>query len=345
MFENLLNNSSFWSPGEMYSDIVMSTRLRLLRNQADIPFGAEQTEVERQKVDENLELFCHSSSYKDDLTLYRMSDISDIDRRFLRERNIISGATENNLSSLLLFDDKSRFNIAVGSDDHYHMQVLRSGFSVYDGYSDIVALDNEFNKYVSYAFSSKFGYLTSNLDNSGTGLKVSVLMHLPVLTIMGTILEVKKMAGEIGGHFTAVTGDKNKNYGSLFLLSSKGGTGMSEVDIVELVDDLVKMIVDLEVETRDDYVSDFSSKLEDMVWRSYGILKYARSISYVEALEYLSTVRLGVILAILKDVKLLDINDLLVKSQPGHLLKISGETLNLPEEYDAYRAEFIRQNL
>lgn len=345
MFENLLNETSFWHKSGQMSDIVLSTRLSLLRNQSELPFSSQYTEDELEKIRTPLVAFKNQSKFSPEVEFYKISDVAEYDRRLLRELDVLSEEMEKNSDGFFAFHRKGHFSMTGGGRDHYTIQVIRPGMAIYDGYKDLVAIDDEFNNFVPYAFSDKFGYLTSDLDNSGTGLKIVTLLHLPILNLMGTITEVKKMSEEIGAVFSSVTGDKNKNYGSFYTVTNKGGAGQSEMDIIELVDDVVKMIVDLETETRDDYVSDFSLRLEDLVWRSYGILKYARSISYVEALEYLSTLRLGVILSIIKDRTLLEVNDLLIKIQPAHLHKIYSGDLAEPEKLDYFRAEYIRTKL
>ncbi|MDA3900262.1 MAG: hypothetical protein PF637_07060 [Spirochaetes bacterium] len=345
MFKHLLDDTSFWSAEGQMSDVVLSSRLRLARNQASLDFPLKSDFTDHSSVEEPLLEFVNKSKYRENLKFYRMGELGEYDRRFLRERNIITEEMENNDLSALVFNTSQQFAIQVNSEDHFRIQVLRSGMDLYDAYRDIVEIDTELNLFVDYAFNDTYGYLSSSLDNAGTGLKASALLHLPVISALGTIVEVKKMAEEMGAAFTSVSGDQNQNYGSLYLIANKKAINQTETEIIEIVDDIVKMVAGLEMESRDDYSSDFKLQLEDKVWRSYGILKYSRSVTYVEALEYLSNIRLGIILFIIKDISLKTVHDLLVKIQTAHLLKLADRPLESLMDFDIYRSEYIRSVL
>ncbi|HRX16656.1 MAG TPA: hypothetical protein P5123_10095 [Spirochaetota bacterium] len=341
MFKNLLDDTSFWSAEGQLSDVVLSSRLRLARNHASLPFPVNNDFQGHAVVEDSLLQFVNNSKFSESLKFYKMSDLDEYDRRFLRERNIITENMENDEQTSLVYDTSQQFCIQVNSGDHLRIQKLCSGLEFYDSYGKIVDIDNELNKYVDYAFNDTFGYLSAFVDNAGTGLKASALLHLPVLSTLGTIFEVKKMAEEMGASFEPVSGDQNQNYGSLYLVCNRKSINHTEPEIIEMLDDIVKMVAGLEMESRDDYSNDYKNQLEDRIWRSYGILKYSRSITYVEALEYLSNIRLGVILSIIKDMNLKDVHDLLVKIQTAHLLKLADRPLQSLMDYDIFRAEYI----
>lgn len=345
MFEKLLEDTSFWSGSGQLSDTVMSTRVRFVRNQADIPFGLEQSDADSERIISPVTDFI---AYQHGGVTFKKIEIGALDmldRRFLRERNIIAEDAEQGEPVSLVYNQDSRFSMIIHASDHYRLQVMRSGLAVYECYGEIVDADEDLNRHVPYAFSEKYGYLTSSIDNTGTGMKVSVLMHLPVLAIMGTIPEVERMVSEIGGTMEPVTRTHTKNYGSFYLVSNSAAIGKSESELLEIVDDAARMVAGLETESRDDYYMNFAHRLEDRIWRGYGILAHARSISYTEALEHISALRLGIILSVIKGITLREVNDLFVKVQPAHLAKKLGRSDHSAEGYDTIRADFLRSQL
>jgi protein arginine kinase len=163
------------------------------------------------------------------------------------------------------------------------------------------------------------------------------------LTLTKGLPEVLKMIEEIGGIMIPVA-EETKNFGSLYIVSNKKALGVSEIDIVEKMDEIVTTVVEMETEARDDYVSMRKTQLEDRIWRSFGLLKYAKTMSYAESIEYLSNVRLGVILSIIKNISLMQVNDVMVRIQSAHLQKYVGHEFLTPIECDNCRAEFLKEH-
>jgi len=345
MFDRMIDDTFFWSAKGAGADVVISTRLRLARNEGETPFPAKQSEEEREKIVNCAKNFFANSPYAKNLEMFYMDDLDEMRRRFLRERNIITGEMERNPFAHLIAEKSHLFELFVNNEDHFHLQTLRSGLNLHDSYRDIVAVDNELNKFVPYAWSERYGYLSSALENTGTGLKVSLLVHLPILNLLGTVQEVTKMAEELGVSFAPVTENDSRNYGSFYIVSNRGASGKSEVEILELVEAIVRMIIDIETESRDEYVRNLSMQLEDKVGRSFGVLAHSRLLSYNEALEHLSMIRLGVILSMVKTLTLEKVNDLFVRIQPAHLFALSGSRLERVAEYDTFRSELVREAL
>lgn len=345
MFENILQQKGFWEAKGKKNDTVLSSRIRLARNTTDLPFP------ENMELSECKDIFQIASTINEKLvssyetSFYKISDINDSDRRFLRERNIITDEVENSSSSAVIISSDCHLSIMINGKDHFRIQFFESGLDLFSAYKKINIIDDLINEEVPYAFSDKFGYLTSDLNSTGTGLKASVLLHLPMIKIMKSEPEVKTMAEEMFCSFKAVTGNISKNFSSMYIISNKTSIGKSETDIIEQVDDLCEMISDLENEIRDDYMYDSGFLMKDRVWRSYGLLKYSKNLNYPESLEYLSNLRIGIILSIIRKIDLDSINDLMVKIQYAHLEKIKGEPFVSPFECDEYRAFFIKKNL
>lgn len=345
MFDRMIDDTFFWSAKGSGADVVISTRLRLARNHGDMPFPAKQSEEEREKITARASDFLQNSQYAQNLSMHYMDDIDEMQRRFLRERNIITADVEKNPFTHLIEEKNHFFELFINNEDHFQIQVLRSGLNLHDAYTDIVAVDTELNKFAPYAWSERYGYLSSSLENTGTGLKASVLVHLPILNLLGTIVEVTKMAEELGVSFSAVTENESRNYGSFYIVSNRSAGGKSEVEILELVEAIVRMIIDIETESRDEYVRNLSAQLEDKIGRSFGVLAHSRLLSYNEALEHLSLIRLGVVLAIIKTITLEQVNDLFVRIQPAHLYSLSSGRIEKASDYDTYRSELVRETL
>ncbi len=345
MFDRMIDDTFFWSAKGVGADVVISTRLRLARNEGETPFPAKQTEEEREKIADLAKKFTSDSVYAKKLSMFLMDDVAEMQRRFLRERNIITAEVESNPFAHLIIEKNNLFQLFVNNEDHFHIQLMRPGMNLHDSYKDIVSVDDELNKFVSYAWSERYGYLSSSLENTGTGLKVSLLVHLPILTILGTVQEVTKMAEELGVNFSPVTGNDSKNHGAFYIVSNKGASGKSEVEILELVEAIVRMIIDIETESRDEYVRNLSAQLEDRIGRAFGVLAHSRLLAYSEALEHLSLIRLGVVLAMVKSLTLEKVNDLFVRIQPAHLFSLSGERLGKTTDYDSFRSQLVRDAL
>lgn len=342
LFDNILKKKSFWNSTGNKSDIVLSSRLRLARNLPGLPFPNYMDTAHSESV------FNTAKDISDELkkefpnSFFRIKDIPDNDRRFLRERNLITSEMENSISSALLLDENTNFSILINEKDHFRIQIIKSGLDLFNAYREIDKIDNKINKIIPYSYSEKFGFLTSDLCSTGTGLKASVLLHLPMISIMKSQNEVEKMAQEMDCNFKAVTGDYSKNYGAMYIISNKTSIGKSEIDIIEQIDDLTDMVIDLEYEIRDDYMFDSAFLMRDRVWRSYGLIKYSNSLNYPEALEYLSNLRIGIILSVIKEIHVEEINDIMVKIQHSHLEKIRKEPFVSPFECDEFRAKYIR---
>lgn len=345
MFKEMLSSSGFWTYSGTFCDVVISSRLRLVRNHSEFSFPTKLHEFEKKQIKNIAKDFTSKSIYSENLNYIDLEEISDLDRRFLRERNYITSEIENKRSGLLIKEKNDAFSIIVNENDHFKVQVIRPGLELKDTYTYINKIDDELNKFVPYAYSTKYGYLTSTTNNVGTGLKVSTLLHLPILTIMKNIYEINNDLKNKNININPVTGNENKNFGSLYIIANDSSIGKSEDEIVDNINNSISSIIELEYSHRDNYLYEYARQLEDKIWRSYGILKYSRSMSYSEALKHLSNIRLGVVLSIIKNNNLFEINDLMVKVQSAHLQKISKLEKFSMALCDEYRASYLRTKL
>ncbi|MGQ9844121.1 MAG: ATP--guanido phosphotransferase [Spirochaetota bacterium] len=343
MFEQLLTQSPFWSQVGPSADVVMTTRVRLARNLPSLPFGSKMNEADISTLESIVHQAIVTSKYFENAQFVSLKDCSSDDRRFLRERDIITYEMEFNNKSSVVFDPYQQYSILVNEEDHIRIQVIKPGLQVLLAFKLADEIDDELNKYISYAFTDDFGFLTTCPSNVGTGLRVSAMLHLPMLTAAKNMGEVIKLVREYQAQLKGIVHDATKTVGSMYIISNKATLGKSEIDIIEEIDKVISVIIDLENEARDEYYQHHKDVLEDMVWRAYGIVTFSRSMSYAEAIEHLSLIRLGVVLSIIKKIELAVINDLMIYMQVSHLQKFAGRQFASSEEADAFRAAYLRE--
>ncbi len=345
MFEEVVKQSGFWTSTGPFSHIVLSSRLRLARNMQSVPFPGRMTGDDSYPIRCAIERFAADSRFRGNVSIIDLKEIDVNEKRFLRERNIITYEMEVAEYSLVAMNHGDDFNILVNEEDHFRIQVIRPGLQLMDAYKTADLVDSELNRFVPYAFSEELGFLTACTSNLGTGLRVSVMLHLPVITMKNSLAELipedKKNKIEIKG----TIGKSSKTLGGLYQISNRVSLGPSEVDIIESVDEVVGRILEKEDNRRDEYFSESRIELEDIVWRSYGMLRYSRRVSYIEAMDHLSNIRLGIVLAIIKNLDVKAVNDLMVNIQWAHLQRHYGLLFKSTGECDEYRADYIRKNL
>jgi protein arginine kinase len=342
MFDELYRQGGFWSTTGPQGDVVLSTRVRLARNLATVPFPHKQDEPEITIVKSVSYRFVHESELNRNALFVEVASLDAHDRRFLRERNIITNEMEQSARSFVIINHDENFVIMINEEDHFRIQVIYPGLQVMDSYRNADRIDTEMNRYVSYAFSDDLGYLTACPSNVGTGLRASAMMHLPALTHMRSIPDVVRAVKEHGADLKATAGEGGKTVGCMYIVQNRVSLGKSEADILEQVDEAASTLIGMENEARDDYVSQYRSLLEDRVWRSFGTVRYARIINYLDCMEHLSNIRLGVVLSVIKNLDLQKINDLMVNVQWSHLQKRAGSAFANTQECDSYRADYVR---
>jgi protein arginine kinase len=338
--EKIIKSPGFWLKKGQFNDIIISSRLRMIRNHAKYNFPINMSKAERDEIEKIAVDFCNASK---NLSLINLSDISEIDCRYLRERNYITHNIESKNNGILIYEKNDLFSILVNDREHFKIQVIRSGLELESAYKELDSVDNVLNSLMPYAFSKKYGYISSSIKNVGTGLKISILLHLPVCSLTNNLFELNKKLSEYNV-LHSIIDNENKNYGSLYLLSSESIIN-NELHILEAIDKDVKTVIGYEYGLRDKYLNEHEKNVLDKIWRSYGLLAFSQRMSYSEAIGHLSNLRLGIILAVIKDKTLQQVNDMMVKIQSAHLQKISGNKPFTMISCDEYRAEFLRKQL
>ena len=344
-FDDMAGWSGFWSTPGPWGHAVISSRIRFARNMASLPFPNRLSDSEMEPLFNAMEQFARESRFAGNVHCLSMNEIDNNEKRFLRECNIITYEMEVAANGMVCIDPIDDFTILVNEEDHIRIQTILPGLQFQNAYAVADAVDSELNNYIPYAFSPELGYLSACVSNIGTGLRVSALLHLPILTmknrIVGLIPEEKKAIAELRG----TLGQSSKTVGGLYQLSNRVSLGHSEVDIIESVDEILCGIVAQEDTLRDECYAESRLELEDRIWRSFGCLIHARKITYIEAMDHLSNLRLGVILAVLKNIDIGIINDCMVEIQWAHLQRRFGCYFKSTGECDEYRARYLRDTL
>ncbi|MCI0530525.1 MAG: protein arginine kinase [candidate division Zixibacteria bacterium] len=345
MFEDWAKKLTPWLLGDgPQAGIVLSTRVRLARNIGGLIFPARAGADQKKKV---LELVTAALA-KTGLPKGKFitsTEVRGIDRDFLVERHLISPEfmREKNGQGVFISENES-INIMVNEEDHLRIQAIKSGFQLRECYREVSRMDKALSKYMQFEHDSQFGFLTSCPTNVGTGLRGSVLIHLPGLVLTRKVENLINKAGK--GIFTVrgFYGEGSDVAGNLFQISNQNTLGRSEEEILTDLEKAASQIIEEEVAARESIFREAKEQIEDKIWRSYGILRNARLLSSSEVMNLLSALRLGVGQKVLGNVSLPTINEVLFLCQPAHLQKYFNRSMN-PEERDVSRAELVRTKL
>jgi len=344
--DDLLNQTTEWlrSTGPR-SEIVISSRIRLARNLVKLPFSDWATKDQRKIVLEKVKAAVEGTAFIKDSTFFDMADLSDVDRKFLVERHLMSiEHAKNPVSKALVIDAKEIISIMVNEEDHLRIQVLQSGFNLVEAWRIVDKLDQVLSKSLHYAYSSRWGYLTACPTNTGTGMRASVMLHLPALVLTKQVGKVLQTIAKLSLAIRGLYGEGTDAGGNFFQISNQISLGKTENDIIENIEHIINQVVARESTARHFLMTKNKDSLVDKIGRAYGTLKSAHIITSEETVSLLSMVRLGVDLGIIKDISTKDVNELFILSQPAHLQKVERKILSANER-DVKRAELIREKL
>lgn len=342
----LLDQGGEWLRGSgPDAEIVISCRVRLARNINSFPFPSKANDKDKATLLNLIEKVVETSKYLTDSLFLRLNQLDELDRQFLVERHLISREhAAGEVGTAVIIGKRELLNVMINEEDHLRLQVLHSGFQLQESWSLINELDNDLEKKLDFSFSNSLGYLTSCPTNVGTGLRGSVMLHLPALVLTKQINQVLQAILKLGLAVRGLYGEGTEASGNLFQISNQVTLGKSEEDIISSLEKVIKQIIGHERNARKLLIKNNLRQVEDRVGRAYGVLRNARIITSKEAIELLSTLRMGVDLGILPSVNRQTINELFLLTQPAHLQKITGEKLT-PEDRDVKRSNLIREKL
>lgn len=323
------------------SDVVLSTRIRLARNIKEFEFPNRYSKEESKKILEKLQEITISLGYG--LKFIKLKDIDDITKISLIEKHLLSpefAMSKENNKAVLINDDEN-ICIMINEEDHIRMQVFSAGLDLENLLNLSKEIDEKLENLVNYAYSNKYGYLTSCPTNVGTGMRASVMVHLPALTATGNIGKVLQAVNNFGMNIRGIYGEGSQSQGNVYQIFNNQSLGISELEIIKNVRAITEKVIEQERLARK-YLTKNSIELEDKVYRAYGILSNCKKISSEECNKLLSDIKLGTDLGIIQELTDLKVNELEIYTMPANLQKYIGEVC---DEYtrDIKRAEVIKK--
>lgn len=336
--------SNFISRTADVRDMVIESSVSLSRNFSDYLF-VDKMNVEdaRSLVDTILCVLC-SKDLDEELTIIKLWECSDSRLNILLDKNIVSSKaiTRKDKSAVIFNKDKTLF-ININEEDHIRIQFNMNDFNLAEAYKYVNVIDNYIEEDLSYSFSQQFGYLTSSISNVGTGLKASVIMHLPAISLSEEIPTITTKLKEQGAIVEGIFEDDKKSKGNIYKISNQATIGLEEMEIISKLEGIVREVSNEENKFRETFCEKYKYELEDRVFRSYGILKNAKLLKEKEVFDLLSYVRLG------SEISLLDLNtrelDRILIEIKNSIIQTNYEKQLSDTELDLVRASIVKQVL
>lgn len=284
-----------WYQEKCNDDIMVSTRIRLARNLKSYPFPGSMTVEQAKKAAGEIcdSVMNGNSTLAQDFQVLNMEKAAEREKQVLYEKHLISPEMMNRKAGSVLLSRDESMSVMLMEEDHIRLQIILGGFNLEKAWETADRVDDVLEEHLEYAFDNEFGYLTSCPTNTGTGMRASVMMHLPALTMTDNIARVINSAGQLGIAVRGMYGEGSKAYGNLYQISNQVTLGMSEQDIIGKLKNVAMQIADREREARKMLAEKNGDQLADRLWRAYGTLKYARSLSSQEAKALISDVVFG----------------------------------------------------
>jgi len=338
----IYSNLSHWISGEgPDNEIVLSSRVRLARNLENFVYQNKADNEVRKKISEYVKKTVSSL----DLGLHyiQMTELPVLERELLVEKHLISPVhAKDGTGKDVYIDDKETVSIMVNEEDHIRLQVLKPGMQLADALEIANKIDDKLEQKMNFAFSDRWGYLSACPTNAGTGLRASVMVHLPALNFTNSIAKMLSAVSRLGLAIRGLYGEGSESIGNIYQISNQVTLGHTENDIIENISSVTSQIINQEKRAREGLMHDI--KVKDGIKRSYGILGYAYQISSEEAMKLLSNVRLGIDMGIINDVDPRVLSELMIMIRPAHIQKIHGRELDVVER-DVKRAELVQNRL
>lgn len=322
-------------------DTVISTRIRIARNISGLPFINKMNNENAEKVIKMLENAIQNANYE--LKVMRLKDMDDITKLSLVEKHIISPefALNKNDIGAIAINQEENICIMINEEDHLRIQVFASGLNLESSLSLAIEIEEALSKNINYAYDDKYGFLTSCPSNVGTGLKASVMTHLPALTKTRNIQKVLNVVNGFGMNIRGIYGEGTDSKGNIYQISNKQTLGITEEETIGNLKSITDKVIEQEKLARKILAKE-QIELEDEVYRAYGLLTNCKKISSDECIILLSEIRLGINLGIIKEITESKLNKLEIYTKPANLQKQLGQVFTVYER-DIKRAEMIKQ--
>lgn len=340
--EKLLTNTApEWMAQE---DIVMSTRIRLARNLAHLKFPICFSDEEAAEVEKRLQQALLNGQSIAEFTHIHMNDLSKLQRQVLVEKHLISPNLASQPRGAVFLTEDETLSVMVNEEDHIRIQCLAPAMNLQEAFERAMQLDQHLQEKVAYAYDERYGFLTSCPTNVGTGLRASVMLHLPALTMTKKINHLIQMITRLGMVVRGIYGEGSGNSGNIYQISNQITLGKSSNEILQELESVVEQVVAKEKVARQQLLAQAPLFLEDRVSRALGTLRYAKVLTSDEAATCLSNVRLGVALHLIPNISPGHLNECMLLMQPGFIQQSVGSMLQ-PTERDVYRAQLMQSKL
>lgn len=326
-------------------EVVISTRIRLARNLEEYPFPIRCNDEVRHKIIEKVKdaVLNSNSVIASRFSILTPDSMTPSQKVSLVERHLASPEfiSEKSEKALLLLDDES-VSIMVNEEDHIRLQVMSEGFELEKTYAQASRIDTLLDEHLKFAFNDNLGYLTQCPTNLGTGMRASVMLHLPALQAAKAMRKIAENLSKLGLTIRGAYGEGSEPTAAMYQLSNQITLGINEKTAIANLENITRQLINQELQTRENLAKQLS--VQDSIYRAEGILNSARLISNDEALKLLSHLRMGITCGLIKNVSLDTVNQLMAEVQPATLMQLTGRQLE-PNERDAVRATLIRNNL
>lgn len=334
--------------GGPFPEVVLSSRIRLARNVDGLPFPQRMTEANAERLLRSVEAGVKEINLvglASKVQLYRLAETSPLERQILVDKHLMSPqqAQQAKGGAVAVSDDEA-ISIMVNEEDHLRIQCLAPGLQLMETWRLASLVDDALEQKLTYAFHGQRGYLTACPTNLGTGLRASVMMHLPGLVLTQQAGRLFHSLSQLGLVVRGLFGEGTEAAGNIFQISNQTSLGKTEEEIVQHLDAVARKVIQAEKQARQLLHSESRIQIEDRVGRAHGLLSSARIMTSEEAMRLLSDVRLGIDLGVLPDLKLRLMNELMVAMQPAFLQKLEGRELDAADR-DIRRAAMIRSRL
>jgi protein arginine kinase len=344
--DSLTHTSGEWLRGTgPESDIVISSRIRLARNLAAFPFTNRASIHQKAEIEALLRDRLAKVELEPRLGYLSVGDLSPLDRQLLVERQLVSRELANAEGPRgVAVTPQENVSVMINEEDHLRLQVMRSGFALDEAWQEIDRLDDLIEQRLNYAFHDDFGYLTACPTNVGTGMRASVMLHLPALGLAKQIDKVFRALQKINLAVRGLYGEGTRASGDFYQISNQVTLGKSEATILTEIREVIPQIIAYERQARQALMRESRHALQDRVARAFGTLRSATMMTSEETMELLSSVRLGINIGLLEDITIPTVNELFIHTQPAHLQKLMGAPLD-GEERNTARARYLRTRL
>lgn len=346
MFEDMAKSPAAWLSGKGEEALViLSTRIRLARNVAGCRYPTTADSDTRKRVISYFDSVVTRTGQLGQGQYYKATDFDSLDRDFLIERHLISPAfLDGDLSKAVLIGSQEQVSIMVNEEDHLRIQALTPGLDPQGAFDLAQKYEVEIGRYIEYDYDKDFGFLTACPTNAGTGMRASVLIHLPGLVLTRDIDRVISRITRSGLIVRGFYGEGSDVLGNLFQVANQNTLGLTETDIISQINKVAHEIIEEEAKARARLTEEAADMIEDKIWRAFGILKHARVLTSEEVMNLLSAVRLGHAMKVIDFLDVALINQILLLSQPAHLQKYYGTEMD-HNRRDFVRAQMVREKL